>query len=328
MNRIRYQVRVEALELRQLFAIDQLGGIGYLPSDNGTQFQRYDIAAQQWLAPTALANSPGGATASLVDADGIYVAYGRTVMRYKLDGSEPTHLMNAPGNVHKIHSDGNLLFLNHSSGLYARFVSINKQTNTIIDTAENYVDSVYGSSISTTANRIFGRSQGISPADITYMGYDDAGNFTLGGGSPYHGDYAGASTTWVFPLGTKVVDDSGGVYGTGDLTRLNSFNTGIDDITFVGIDVPVVLRGNTLTAYSSTILPTGSKRMARPAKEILTNGTNVIAFNPDTGKPNRYDTQVVPLADLKRLSPASRATRSGWPTHPTTSRSWPTVRRC
>ena len=295
---------VEALELRRLLSgINQLAGIGYLPSDNGTKLQRYDIAAQQWLTPVTLANSPGGATATLVDGQGIYVAYGQSVVRYKLDGTAPTHLINAANPVQDIHSDGNVLFLNHSTGLYARFISISKQTNTIVDTVENYVDSVYGSSISPSANRIFGHRLGISPPDITYMGYDDAGNFTGGGDSPYHGDYSGASRTWVFPQGTKVVDDSGGVYAASNLTRLNSFNTAIDDVTFVGSDVPIVLRANTLTAYSATILPTGSKTLARPATQVLANGSNVIAFNPAANLANGYDVQIVPLADLKAPQP-------------------------
>jgi len=305
-------VRVEGLESRCLFSsIVQVDGIGYLPSDNGTTLQRYDVANQNWLTPVALENSPGGATASLVDADGIYVAYGRTVMRYKLDGSAPTHLLNAPDNVHAIHSDGKLLFLNHTAGLYARFVSIDKNTNTIIDTMENYVDSVYGSSISTTANKIFGRSGGISPADITYAAYDDAGNFGAAGDSPYHGDYPSASKTWVFPLGTKVVDDSGGVYSTSNLTRLNSFSTRIDDIDFVGSDVPIVLRGNTLTSYSSAILPAGSVNLAQPATQIVVNSRNVIAFNPNPGDSHRYTTQVVSLSDLKAPEPGTPINPAG-----------------
>jgi hypothetical protein len=296
--------RMESLESRWLLSgIDQVSGIGYLLSDNGAKFQRYDISNQQWLAPISLAGSTGGATASLVDSDGIYVAYDRSIIRYGLDGSGPTHLMNTNSTVHGIHSDGNLLFLNQTSGLYARFISINKNTNTIIDTMENYVDSVYGSSISTTANKIFGRSAGISPADITYAAYDDNGNFGAAGDSPYHGAYPSASRTWVFPLGTKVVDDSGGVYSTANLTRLNSFGTMISDIAFLGSDVPIVLSGNTLTAYSSTILPAGSKTLAAPATEILVNSTNVIAFNPDATKPNRYTTQIVSLADLKAPTP-------------------------
>ena len=301
---------VEALESRQLLSgINQAAGIGYLPSDNGTKLQRYDIDDQRWLSPVTLTNSPGGATATLVDAQGIYVAYGQSVVRYKLDGSSPTHLINAANSVQGIHSDGNVLFLNHSSGLYARLISISKQTNTIIDTIEQYVDSVYGSSISTSANRIFGHRLGISPPDITYVAYDDVGNFTGGGDSPYHGDYGGGSTTWVFPQGTKVVDDTGGVYAASSLTRLNSFSATVGDVAFVGNDIPIVLSDNTLTAYSSTILPTGSKTLARPATQILVNGTNVIAFNPAANLANRYDVQIVSLSDLKAPEP-------GQPTNP------------
>ncbi len=194
-----------------------------------------------------------------VDADGIYAAYGQTVYRYNLDGSQPTHLLNATDTVNAIHSDGRLLFLNHSSGYYARLISIDKTTNTIIDSFENYIDAVFGSSISVTANRIFGRNQGTSPSDITFAAYDDSGNFTDGGESPYHGDYPGASTTWVFPQGTKVIDDSGNIYATADLTHLGALGSNVDDIAFAGNDVPVVLSGGALTAYSpSSFLPTGS----------------------------------------------------------------------
>ena len=90
MGRTRHHVGAEALEPRTLFAgIDQVDGIAYLPSHNGATLQRYDVAAEQWLTPVTLADSPGGAAATLVDADGIYVAYGKTVVRYKLDGSAP-----------------------------------------------------------------------------------------------------------------------------------------------------------------------------------------------------------------------------------------------
>lgn len=299
---MRHTIRaqVEGLESRTLLSsIAQVAGVGYFPSDKGARFQRYDVANQKWLAPVALANWPGGNTASLVDGDGIYVAYGRNVMRYKLDGSSPTHLINTAYDVDAIHSDGKLLFLDYAGKL----ISINKSTNTLVDTIEPFFG-VHGSSISTTANKIFGRSQGISPSDILEVTYDDAGKFGAEGDSPYHGDYADASETWVFPLGTKVVDDSGGVYSTSSLTRLNSFAAHIDDIGFVGSDVPIVLSGggSTLTAYTSAILPAGSKALAQPATKIVVNDRSVIAFSYIRAE-NRYATQVVPLSDLKAPQP-------------------------
>src|SRR5687767_11978129 len=187
------RLQLEPLELRSLLSatIFEHNNVGYFLRSATPRLERYDIASQSWLAPVNLAGASGTPTAAHVDDDGIYVAYGNVVHRYNLDGTGQTHLLNVANNVHAIHSDGNLLFLNHSTGLYARLISINKSTNTIIHTIEQYVESVYGSSIATGMNRIFGRTQGVSPSDITYVAYTDAGMFTGGGESPYHGDFPG-----------------------------------------------------------------------------------------------------------------------------------------
>ncbi|MBC8355892.1 MAG: hypothetical protein H8E66_28275 [Planctomycetes bacterium] len=194
-----------------------------------------------WLPPVSLEGAIGSPTVAHVDDDGIYVGYGQAFNRYNLDGTQQTHLINAQNNVMAIHSDGDLLLLNHTSGLYARFLSIDKDTNTVIDTIESYVDSVYDSSIAPEKNRIFGRTQGISPSDITYISYDDQGNFSASVDSPYHGDYPSVSETWVFPSGSKVVDDSGTIYSTDSLTRLGSFGTRIGDIGFFAGEIPIIL---------------------------------------------------------------------------------------
>ncbi|MBW8883811.1 MAG: hypothetical protein JF612_03325 [Planctomycetia bacterium] len=279
----------ESLEPRCLLAgliqhgptAEEFNNVAYFLRTDTPRIERYDIANEAWLSPITLAGATGTPTAELIDADGIYVSYGPAVYRYALDGSGQTHLLNSTDNVIAIHSDGNLLFLNHSSGLYARFLSIDKTTNTLIDSRDQYVESVYGSSISPQTNRILGRSGGISPSDITYVSYDDTGKFTGGGDSPYHGDYPGASKTWVFPGGTKVVDDSGTLYSTDSLTWLKAFGTTITDIGFSGTDIPIVLSGKTLTAYTSAILPTGSVTLTYSPADIFVNATDVITFTAD-----------------------------------------------
>jgi len=165
MRAIR-QLGGEQLEARQLLAgLIQHGptaleynGVGYFLRTDTPRIERYDLTNETWLTPITLAGATGTPTAELVDANGIYVSFGPAVYRYNADGSGQTHLLNSTDTISAIHSDGNLLFLNHSSGLYARFISVNKTTNTIIDTIEQYVESVYGSSISTETNRILGRS--------------------------------------------------------------------------------------------------------------------------------------------------------------------------
>lgn len=301
----------ELLEDRRLLAVynqhsatvTEYHNVGYFLSSFPSRIERYDIANQAWLTPVSLPIATPAPTAELVDETGIFVAYGAAVYRYNLDGTGQTHLLNANNNVQAIHSDGNLLFINHSSGLYARFVSINKTTGAIIDSFENYVDSVYGSSISTETNRILGRNSGISPSDITFMSYTDTGDMTTGGGSPYHGDYPGGSLTWVFPGGAKVVDNSGTIYAADSLTRLNSFGSGVTDLDFVGTDVPILLSGKTLTAYNSAILPTGSKTLTYSPTTLFVNATNIITFTPDVASNTGLRADITKLSDLNPAMP-------------------------
>src|SRR4029079_11108226 len=79
----------------------------------------------------------------------------------------------------------------------------------------------------------------------------------------------------------KVVDNSGLVYAADSLTQIKAFGTTITDIGFYGADVPIVLSGQTLTAYSQSILPTGSVTLNSTPADVLVNSTDVITFTPD-----------------------------------------------
>ncbi|MEM7625302.1 MAG: hypothetical protein AAF333_06715 [Planctomycetota bacterium] len=297
-------------------AVTEHAEVSYVLIENSPRVERYDIASETWLSPVALTNAPGPATKLHVDDEGIYVAFGKSVYRYNLDGSNPVHLINTEHAVRAIHSDGNLLFINQSSGLYARFISIDKTDNLILDTFSNYVDSVYGSSIATDINFIFGRSSGISPADITFVSYADDGTFISGGDSPYHGAYPSASQTWVFPDGAKVVDGSGTIYSTSGLTRLNSFGTQVDDIDFLGQDIPIVLNDNTLTSFTSGILPAGSYTLGYTPSDIFVNDENVVTFTYDVNSPTGVQVRLVSLAELSPPTPGQPVDPVGLPYTP------------
>src|SRR5205814_972679 len=122
-----------------------------------------------------------------------YVAYGQTVKRYTLSGSNEVHMVNSAELVQGIFIDGDVIFLNRSVSLYARFTSLSKSNNSVITTFENYVDAVGGASIAPSINKIFGRSLGISPPDITFVSYNSDGTFVTGGDSPQHGAYPDAT---------------------------------------------------------------------------------------------------------------------------------------
>lgn len=277
--------------------------VAWFLHDSPAKIVRFDMSSRLWLSDIVLPVARGTATTFHVDTDGIFVAYGSSVYRYGLTGGSEMHLLTAPQTVQAIHSDGSLLFINHSSGLYARFISVNKTTNTQIATFENYVDSVFGSEIAVSRNKIFGRTQGISPADISFVSYNDSGTFVAGGASPYHGDYPSGTKTWVFPNDAKVVDDSGTIYSTDSLGYAGSFGGAITDIAFYGADIPIVLRTNQLISHTSTILPVGSKSLSYSPFRIFVNGTDVVTFTVDALEASGIKARAEPLADLAAPTP-------------------------
>ncbi|WP_442483675.1 PKD domain-containing protein [Aeoliella sp. SH292] len=306
--------RIELLESRCVLSatVFEHENVAYFLNQSDPGFARYDIEAEQWLTPIDLTGATGQPTAAAVDDDGFYVAYGTSVYRYGLDGTGQTSLMSAQNPVQRLHSDGNLLFINHSSGLYARVISVNKATNSVIDTMDSYIDSIYGSSIDTESNRIFGRTSGISPSDIAYVSYTDAGDFVANVDSPYHGDFPGGNQTWVFDDGTKVVDNSGTIYTTA-LEYAGSFQTSITDIDFVGGQVPIVLAGSVLTAYTSGHLPTGSITLSSPQSHLFVNDDSAIAFRAVAGG---WAATIVPLKDISAPEPGEAVDPQGLPFTP------------
>lgn len=295
------KLRLEKLEDRRVLAasIVEYNDVGYFFDSDSPVVARFDIARSTWLAPITLQNASQGPQAAHVDANGIYVAFGQTAYRYSNSGASRIHLINLPSTISAIHSDGNLLFLNYSIDLYARFVSINKNNNTLIDSVESYVYAVSGSSIAPSRNTIYGRSLGVSPSDITFVTYTDTGRFDyVHGDSPYHGDYPDASRTWVFPDESKVVDNAGIIYATSNLNYINRVGP-IQDIDFSESKLPFVLYDNEITAYSKSLLPTGSVTLDAAASKIFVTSDSVLAFFPDAQAANGYRTQTVPITDFK-----------------------------
>jgi hypothetical protein len=287
------------------------GDVAYFLFAYSPRLERFSLTNAQWLAPIPLPTTYGLPSAFTVDAGNIFVAYGQSLKQYDLDGSKEIHLLNPTDPIQGIFTDGNLILVNHTSSLYARFTSLNRTNGAIIAEFENYVDSVVGACIARSRNKILGRSIGISPADITYVTYRDDGTFVTGGDSPYHGDFPDATRTWIFPKEDKVVDTSGTVYSTDDLTYLKSFGGTIDDLDFYGGEIPIVLRGNQLIAYSTTLLPTGDYTLPASPANIYLAGTNVLTFTADRTQTNGIRWDAVPVAKLNPPVPGEPVDPNG-----------------
>lgn len=293
-----------------------VGNTAYFIQSAPGRVDRYDLASRQWLSSVTLPAARGTPTCGHVDADGIYVTYGTAVYRYSLTGTGEVHLVNAPSNPIAIHTDGNLLFVNHSTSLYAKVISINKSTNNQIAVFENYIDEIHGSSIAPSVNKMFGRTTGVSPADITFVSYNDAGVFSGGGGSPHHGDYPSALRTWVFPDEAKVLDDAGMIYSTGDLSYVGSLGGAVNQVAFVGTNIPIVLRGAELIAYNVGLLPVGNKVLTYTPTRIFVNAQDVIAFTVDATPTTGLRVNVIPLSTLSAPLPGAPIDPNGLPYTP------------
>jgi PKD repeat protein len=250
-------------------------GIIYFLFAAPPKIERYAVQSQIWLAPIALAAAP---TAFTVDADGIYVSFGRSTSRFGLDGSSETHLINTIADVQNLHTIGQFLYLNYINYPYGRITSINKLSAAQIDSKDYLYAMLTGTSVAPTKGKLFGRDTGLSPADIVQVVLNPDGTLGAESDSPYHGDYPSAGKTWVFPGEARVVDDSGIVYNTSNLTYNNSFAGSIGDLAFYG-DLPIVLRGSTLIAYSNSFQETGRHTLATQPRNIYVADSFVYAFS-------------------------------------------------
>lgn len=275
--------------------------VAYFLHNSAPRIEKYDLNNEVWLSSISLTRIP---TAFHVDDEYIFVAFDKSVYRYDDTGGSETHMGNFDNLVHDLFTDGELLFVNHSNGLYGIVNSLNKQTAAQISSINQYIESLYGTSHVPSKNSIFGRTSGISPADVTLLVYNDDGTFPSGiMETPHHGDYLIGEQTHPWPDGSKVTDSSGNVYDGVSLQQLTSFATAIDDLDFHGIDIPIVLTGNRISSFSKTILETGFIELDDAPTSIFVSGDYVYAFRTDDQSVNGMNVEIVSLDELNADEP-------------------------
>ncbi|MES2924602.1 MAG: fibronectin type III domain-containing protein [Verrucomicrobiota bacterium] len=270
-------------------AVGQTAWIGSDKAGNDARFlytnqvRSYDLTTKSWKQVVTLPRS--GATAMASDAQGELVAYGTSVYRYAAGFTGESLLCSVASSIQSLFLDGNLLIVVYSQGLYGRIAVFNRTTGAKFSSVETYVDSIYGATHAPLTNRLYGRTQGISPSDIVTSSYTDAGVVANVVGSPAHGDYPSATKAWVFPEENRVVDSSGTVYGAPGLNYFGSLAGTVTDIAFRG-DVPIVLRGSEVIAFSTNLLESGRAPVAAGSgSELFLSSTEALVFTPATGNP-------------------------------------------
>jgi hypothetical protein len=305
MKMARLAILAFFISISGAFALDWVGsqthaGIAYFFVSSPARVDRYHLANRQWLAPIILPGARGALTTAAVDADGLYVAYDTSIYRYSLTGTNEQFLVTSSTLVRSLHTDGNLLLVNHSSFLFARLISVDKSNNQVITTfSQNTPSAPMGTSSAPTLNKLFGCRPFSSNnfEEVVSVSYNDDGTFVGATDSPYNANFPTATKTWVFPNEDRFVDNVGVVYSTADMTYVKSFDSDISDLCFSGTDIPILLSGNRLTVYTTALLPAGSTQLDVTPKTIYVQGTDVLAFIP-TGT-SAINVLVVPLSNLQ-----------------------------
>jgi len=274
-----------------LLEVTTYNTITYFADDQSSSLKRYSLADEKFLAPITLTANP---KAVHVDETGIYVSYGTSIVKLNLEGGNATEIRVTSTDIYDIESTDKYLVLAGYSYLYI----LNKANGTSVTTTGLWYTSPY-ISLSGDNSQIFTTSAGISPADIYQIPFTSNGTLGVTTESPYHGSYNIGDNAVAFPTQSRVVDSSGNVYNTMDLTFVGSLGGFYQDIGFWQ-GLPIVLRGNALFSYNQALLETGTYALSVPAQKIAVYLNKVFVFGFDNNgvlTANKYDVALISPAD-------------------------------
>lgn len=264
--------------------IAQEGDTVYILATSPSRIERYDLGGDRWL-PVVMLSETQVPTAFLPTPEGVFIAYGRTLVRRPLDLSTETPIANVTSNVTHMFSFGSLLYYNASatanSGGYSTLNRSTLQAGPAATLGRS--SSAYRQvSIAATLRKGFGRSTGYSPADMEAFTFNADGSIANSGiDSPYHGTMPVGSRSFVFPGDQFVADDAGTVYRTSDLTYAGSLGEPFTDLAFMSDGTPVVLRGGMLTTVrSDSFIETARAAVSSAGLRVFVRGTNAFVFGP------------------------------------------------
>lgn len=275
------------------------GDVYYFAFKSPDRIERYDLQSRSWLAPVPL-QAP--ATGIWVDDAGIFVAEGRSIARFGLDGGGRTPMANSEYSISSLFTLGDILAFQVSG----TFFTLDKLTGAPLATFVNGSPtnpSGSGFSVSTEQRKAYYRpsSQGFGEISSVEIGVD--GKLIRGAGGGYRSDYQAGTRTFLFPDGNRVADNSGTTYHSATLTYSGNLGGPFTDLTFHGANVPIVLRDNKLLSYGNTLLETGSFSLDAIGLRVAVDGTDAVVFSVDGAAVNGLRVQAVPLSDITPLVP-------------------------
>lgn len=276
--------RVELLQNRTAppgawVAAERGGDIAYFAFSNPARIERYNLTTAAWLPTITLARAPA---AFAVSDSNLFIGAGSILYRYALDGSGEV-ILNSGFNasITGLAVSGAFVLAHAGSSLNAIRIADGVRMSAA---SYSYNWSAHMAS-APGLGRLFSRTSGISPSDITTATIQPNGTLsTRATDSPYHGSYPDAQRVFVSPNEAFVADDGGTIYRTADLRFVSGLGGALDDLVFTSNNRPVIARGGVIVTYDDQFREVGRLASGIATARIFLQGDQVFAFGyPPSG---------------------------------------------
>ncbi len=210
------------------------------------EIKRYDLSNSSWL-PAVILNS--GPDAFNANPHGIFVAHNNELYEYPVSGAPRTLVYTTTDPILEVIYLGDHLIIATVDNTYA--------FNLLSQTLDSEIPSGVKGLVAVPGRRhIFAIKTDSIPSDVMKTSLSESGTLDFFRDSTYHGNYPQGERMYAFPDERRVVDASGIVYFTVDMTFSADLQGEFSHLDFYG-DLPIVLRNGELTAYSNTFEITG-----------------------------------------------------------------------
>ncbi|NBD37612.1 MAG: hypothetical protein GVY10_03480 [Verrucomicrobia bacterium] len=276
------------------------GDLVYFSGD-GNVLHRYDLRQADWLSSIPLSGEP---TAMAVDEDGIYLAYGKTLVRRRPDGGGEAVLHEFASPVASLETDQALLFALVESGGWFDLHSMQKSTGTPIDSV--FAPGHFGLDVAKGTNKIYLANHNLGGTDMRSFGYVETGEifepkFSVGTRS----NVGLTERAWVMPDQQYLLDDDGMLFNAVESEYVGDIGHAMKDVAFRGNWQPVLLKAHEVVGLTAGYVVTGSIPISVPAEEIQIHAGEIFLFAPDAMAAKGLSVTTHPLSSLS-LPPLNR----------------------
>jgi hypothetical protein len=279
-----------SVSVRPQYALHE--GVVYVVPPNSSQLRRYNLATGEWLAPVSLGFVPRGLA---VNQHGLFAGSGRALQRFSLAIDNPVNVRNFESDVRELVAGTKHLFVATGDYVYPVIQTLDYTDGSIKGTFSAVYSLAQNLVLSADGTLLGGRDMGISPSDIYRLPVNADGTFGTVLSSPYHGDYAVGNRFYFTDGGTRLIENSGVIYKSTDLTFAGSIAGAFTDMLEIEPGRQVVVRGRRATVYVNGA-PSGFHDFSSTSAFLIRHGERIVSFSATTS--GGFTTESVALADL------------------------------